>query len=100
MFFTIVDCVKYNNHVVLIYILKAINGLGNQQDVNDAAEAKSKSLDYNSLKELVYLDRRLNYHTNKLDQHTIKIEKLETTVEVMEKGNISKIYIFFFKTDV
>ncbi|VDI17828.1 Hypothetical predicted protein [Mytilus galloprovincialis] len=58
---------------------------GNQHDVKDAAEAKSKSLDYNSLQELVHIDTRLNYHTNEIAKQTSKIEKLETTVEAMEK---------------
>ncbi|CAG2222569.1 unnamed protein product [Mytilus edulis] len=73
-------------------LLQAIIGLGNQHDVKDAAEAKSKSLDYNSLQELVHIDTRLNYHTNEIAKQTSKIEKLETTVEVMGKGNIYKIY--------
>ncbi|CAG2206135.1 unnamed protein product [Mytilus edulis] len=64
----------------------AIIGLGNQHDVKDAAEAKSKSLDYNSLQELVHIDTRLNYHTNEIAKQTSKIEKLETTVEAMEKA--------------
>ncbi|VDI19623.1 Hypothetical predicted protein [Mytilus galloprovincialis] len=75
-------------NTIWIDLEMAIIGLGNQHDVKDAAEAKSKSLDYNSLQELVHIDTRLNYHTNEIAKQTSKIEKLETTVEAMEKGNI------------
>ncbi|VDI14710.1 Hypothetical predicted protein [Mytilus galloprovincialis] len=68
----------------------AIHSLGNQQDVTDAADAKSKSLDYNTLKKLVNFDdsiqrnvNRLNDHSNELAVQSSKITKLEST---MQKG--------------
>ncbi|XP_071139706.1 uncharacterized protein [Mytilus edulis] len=68
----------------------AIHSLGNQQDVTDAAAAKSKSLDYNTLKKLVNFDdsirhnlKRLNDQSNELEVQSSKITKLETT---MQKG--------------
>lgn len=84
-----------------LYLFKAINGLGNQQDVTDAADAKqSKCLDYKALKELVNLgdsiernQMRLTDHSHKLADHTTRIAKLETTAESKEKGDWS----YFFK---
>lgn len=70
--------------------------MGDQQDVKDAADAKSKCLDYKALKELVSLDNniqrnrmRLSEHGHRIADHTKRIAKLETSVERMEKGNIS-----------
>lgn len=75
--------------------MKAIHGLGNQQDVQDAADAKHKVLDYKALMELVNLGdgiqrnlKRLTDHSNTLAEHTTRMAKLETTVENIEKGNI------------
>lgn len=79
-----------------ICVLKAIKGLGNQQDVTDAAEAKSKCLDYEELKERVNRDNsiqrnhmRLTDHGYKLADHTTRIAKLEATVESVDKGDLS-----------
>ncbi|XP_071138346.1 uncharacterized protein [Mytilus edulis] len=75
---------------IWIDLEKAIHNLGNQQDVLDADDAKSKSLDYNTLKKLVNQDdsiqrnvNRLNYHSNELAVQSSKITKLEST---MQKG--------------
>lgn len=98
----------------LYIFLKAINGLGNQQDVTDAVTAKTKLLDSNALKELLNLDGKIQQTGKMISDHTIelaenrcsialntseiveskceiaenacKIAKLETTVE---EGNIS-----------
>ncbi|CAG2189847.1 unnamed protein product [Mytilus edulis] len=54
---------------------KAIGGLGNHQDVKDAADAKSIVLDYESVKKLV------NQHEilyQRLEDHDTKITKLDT----------------------
>lgn len=66
--------------------------MGNQQDVTDAAGAKSRSLDYNTLKKLVNFDdsirhnlKRLNDQSNELALQSSKITMLETT---MQKGNV------------
>ncbi|CAC5399269.1 unnamed protein product [Mytilus coruscus] len=96
---------------------KAIHGLGNQQDVKDAADAKSKVLDYESVKKLInqhdffyqkfedhdtkitkletdYIQqnrKRLNDHAKheyKQCVHSIKMSKLDTTVEKMETGDV------------
>ncbi|VDI58191.1 Hypothetical predicted protein [Mytilus galloprovincialis] len=67
----------------------AIQGLGNQQDVTDAADAKSKVLDYNALKELLNVSfrnlKRLNDFGNELAVQSSKIKKLKSTVKNMEK---------------
>ncbi|VDI65285.1 Hypothetical predicted protein, partial [Mytilus galloprovincialis] len=71
---------------------KAIHGLGNQQDVIDAADAKSKVLDFNALKELLNVGfsvhrnlERLNDYGNELAVQNSKIKKLKSTVKNMEK---------------
>ncbi|CAG2224382.1 unnamed protein product [Mytilus edulis] len=56
----------------------AIHGLGNQQDVTDAADAKSKVLDYKTIKELMMIEKRLIDHTIILAEHTTRIAQLET----------------------
>ncbi|CAG2210514.1 unnamed protein product [Mytilus edulis] len=68
---------------------------GIPQDVTDAADAKSKCLDYNTLKKLVNFDdsiqrnvNRLNDHSNELAVHISKIITLETNVEYIGKGTI------------
>ncbi|CAG2190245.1 unnamed protein product [Mytilus edulis] len=70
----------------------AIHGLGNQQDVKDASDAKSKCLDYNALNELVNVTfsirrnlERLNVYGNELAVQSSKMKKLESAVENMEK---------------
>ncbi|XP_076080658.1 uncharacterized protein LOC143051646 isoform X2 [Mytilus galloprovincialis] len=70
----------------------AIHGLGNQQDVKDASDAKSKFLDYNALNELVNVTfsirrnlERLNVYGNELAVQSSKMKKLESAVENMEK---------------
>lgn len=79
--------------IVLIYTLKAINGLGNKQDVIDATDAKTKLLDHKALQEQVNLSdniqqnrKRLNEQSVELAEHSGKIAKLETTVEHLAKG--------------
>lgn len=70
--------------------------MGSRQDVTDAAEAKSKILNYRAIiKELVDVGlrvhrnlKRLNEQGNVLAVHSSKIQKLETTVENIEKGNV------------
>ena len=69
--------------------------MGNQQDVTDAADAKSKVLDFNALKELLNVGfsfhrnlQRLNDFGNELAVQSSKIKKLKSTVKNMEKGNI------------
>lgn len=70
--------------------------MGSQQDVTDAANAKSIVLDHNAMKKLVNLEdgiqctrKRLNEQRNKLVKHTSKLRKLETNVEFVKQGNIS-----------
>lgn len=84
-----------NKYYFFVFIFKAIHGLGNQQDVIDAAEAKSKVLDFNALKELLNVGfsvhrnlERLNDYGNELAVQNSKIKKLKSTVKNMEKGNI------------
>ncbi|CAG2231817.1 unnamed protein product [Mytilus edulis] len=60
---------------------RAIHSLGNQQDVIDAADAKSKCLDHNTLKKLVNFDDRLNDHSNELAVQSSKITKLAATIQ-------------------
>ncbi|CAG2241546.1 unnamed protein product [Mytilus edulis] len=80
------DCTR-----IWIDLEMAIHSLGNQQDVTDADDAKSKnSLDYSTLKKLVNQDdsiqhnlRRLNDHSNELAVQSSKITRLEST---MQKG--------------
>ncbi|XP_052084041.1 uncharacterized protein LOC127721329 [Mytilus californianus] len=77
----------------------AINGLGNQQDITDAADAKTKVLDFKAIME--HLNLRMGIHRNRKRsvEHASKIAKLETTVEDMGKveqssaENASKIAI-------
>ncbi|VDI21504.1 Hypothetical predicted protein [Mytilus galloprovincialis] len=77
---------------IWIDLEKAIDGLGNQQDVIDAADAKSKVLDFNALKELLNVGfsfhrnlERLNDYGNELAVQSSKIKKLKSTVKNMEK---------------
>lgn len=75
--------------IVLIYTLKAINGLGNKQDVIDATDAKTKVLDHKALQEQVNIQqnrKRLNEQSVELAEHSGKIAKLETAVEHLAKG--------------
>lgn len=79
--------------ILQTYTLKAISGLGNQQDVTDAIDAKTKLLDYTALQEQVILSdniqqnrKRLNEQSVELAEHSSKIAKLETAVEHLAKG--------------
>lgn len=105
------------NHSNTLYLFQAIHGLGNHQDRIDATAAKSRILDYNSVKRLMYrheiLNQRLEDQATKiskletvniqqnrkrlndqtksayiLQKHSSKMAKLETTVENMETGDI------------
>ncbi|CAC5380301.1 unnamed protein product [Mytilus coruscus] len=79
-------------NTIWIDLEMAIHGLGNQQDNTDAADAKSKVLDHNALREQVNFRyniqhnlKRLNDHSNELSVQTSKIRKLELNVENIEK---------------
>ncbi|CAG2198756.1 unnamed protein product [Mytilus edulis] len=85
------ECFSMNNGMCYT-LYQAIHGLGNQQDITDAADAKSKVLDHNALREQVnfrysiqYNLKRLNDHSNELAVQTSKIRKLELNVENIEK---------------
>ncbi|CAC5399270.1 unnamed protein product [Mytilus coruscus] len=89
----------------------AIYGLGNQQHVSDAVDAKSKVLDYESVKKLRNYDdiiyqrleleacnnqenrKILNDHAIELAEHRTKILKLETPVHNMETEDFSDLMI-------
>lgn len=98
-------CIK-NNVIFLIlttYTVKAINGLGNQQDVIDATDAKTKLLDYTALQEQVNLSDNIQQNRKRLNEqsvalaelsfelteHSGKIAKLETAVEHFAKGTFN-----------
>ncbi|CAC5399265.1 unnamed protein product [Mytilus coruscus] len=94
----------------------AIHGLGNQQDVKDAADAKSIVLEHKAVKRLMNLDemfyhrleqeagniqqnrKRLNEYAHELDEQSLKIIKLETTVDNIETGKkkVKQCYIMFY----
>ncbi|CAG2206140.1 unnamed protein product [Mytilus edulis] len=74
-------------NTIWIDLEMAIHGLGNQQDVTAAADAKSKVLDYKTINELMMIDKRIIDHNIELAEHTTRIAQLETTVE---KAHLTK----------
>ncbi|CAG2198316.1 unnamed protein product [Mytilus edulis] len=72
----------------------AINGLGNHQDITDAADAKTKVLDFKAIMEHLNIwmsikrnRKRSVEHSGKIVEHASKIAKLETTVENLNIGH-------------
>lgn len=83
----------------LYVFLKAINGLGNQQDVTDAVTAKTKLLDSNhaiSLKELLNRDVKIQQNRQIISDHTIELAEnrcsiaLNTSAIVESKCEIAE----------
>ncbi|CAC5360488.1 unnamed protein product [Mytilus coruscus] len=75
----------------------AINGLGNQQDITDAADAKTKVLDFKAIMEHLNLRmgikrnrKRSVEHSGKIVEHASKIAKLETIVENLDIGKVEE----------
>ncbi|XP_076080667.1 uncharacterized protein LOC143051655 [Mytilus galloprovincialis] len=75
----------------------AINGLGNQQDITDAADAKTKVLDFKAIMEHLNIEmgikrnrKRYVEQSGKIVEHASKIAKLETAVENLDLGKVEQ----------
>ncbi|CAG2198306.1 unnamed protein product [Mytilus edulis] len=75
----------------------AINGLGNQQDITDAADAKTKVLDFKAIMEHLNIEmgikrnrKRYVEQSGKIVEHASKIAKLETTIENLDLGKVEQ----------